>query len=78
MHCDIYILHVNQCKTDIKHFHDYKTKLVQRFCTCDVNFFSSDQTDPFNRSPLSLDMVTPDVELKTKIEKWIQEKKASS
>lgn len=51
---------------------------VQRFCTCDVNFFSSDQTDPFNRSPLSLDMVTPDVELKSKIEKWIQEKKASS
>lgn len=38
----------------------------------------SDQTDPFNRSPLSLDMVTPDVELKTKIENWIQEKKASS
>ncbi|XP_061168185.1 ubiquitin conjugation factor E4 A-like [Saccostrea echinata] len=38
----------------------------------------SDQTDPFNRSPLSLDMVTPDVDLKKRIDSWIQEKKKSS
>nr|XP_022317607.1 ubiquitin conjugation factor E4 A-like [Crassostrea virginica] len=37
----------------------------------------SDQTDPFNRSPLSLDMVVPNVELKERIEKWIQEKKGA-
>jgi len=30
----------------------------------------SDQTDPFNRQPLSLDMVIPQTELKTKIEEW--------
>ena len=31
---------------------------------------NSDQTDPFNRQPLSLDMVIPQTELKTKIEEW--------
>ncbi|XP_056018090.1 ubiquitin conjugation factor E4 A-like isoform X2 [Ostrea edulis] len=38
----------------------------------------SDQTDPFNRSPLSLDMVVPDVDLKRRIDIWTQEKKRSS
>ena len=31
---------------------------------------SSDQTDPFNRSPLTLQEVIPDTELKAKIEAW--------
>ncbi|XP_008212773.1 ubiquitin conjugation factor E4 A [Nasonia vitripennis] len=35
----------------------------------------SDQTDPFNRSPLTMDMVKPDVDLKKKIEAWIDQKK---
>lgn len=30
----------------------------------------SDQTDPFNRSPLTLQEVIPDTELKAKIEAW--------
>ena len=30
----------------------------------------SDQSDPFNRQSLTLDMVTPNTELKEKIEKW--------
>ena len=30
--------------------------------------------DPFNRQPLTLSMVIPDVELKTKIDNWLQEK----
>ncbi|XP_052772600.1 ubiquitin conjugation factor E4 A-like isoform X2 [Mya arenaria] len=35
----------------------------------------SDQNDPFNRAPLSLDMVVPMVDLKARIEAWIQEQR---
>lgn len=35
----------------------------------------SDQTDPFNRSPLTMDQVKSDEELKSKITEWIREKK---
>ncbi|XP_071556653.1 ubiquitin conjugation factor E4 A [Temnothorax nylanderi] len=35
----------------------------------------SDQTDPFNRSPLTMDMVKPNVELQQKIQDWISQKK---
>jgi ubiquitin conjugation factor E4 A len=35
----------------------------------------SDQTDPFTRSPLNMDMVKPDVALKTKINEFITEYK---
>ncbi|XP_011494935.1 PREDICTED: ubiquitin conjugation factor E4 A [Ceratosolen solmsi marchali] len=35
----------------------------------------SDQTDPFNRSPLTMDMVTTEVCLKVQIEKWIEQKR---
>ncbi|XP_077284887.1 ubiquitination factor E4A [Arctopsyche grandis] len=35
----------------------------------------SDQSDPFNRSPLSMDQVKSDVELKNKIVKWIEQKR---
>lgn len=34
----------------------------------------SDQSDPFNRSPLSMDQVIPNVELKTKIDEWIKDR----
>jgi ubiquitin conjugation factor E4 A len=34
----------------------------------------SDQSDPFNRSPLSMDQVISDTELKTKIDEWIKER----
>ena len=33
----------------------------------------SDQKDPFNRSPLTMEMVQPDQELKEKIETWLKE-----
>lgn len=36
----------------------------------------SDQSDPFNRSPLTMDQVKPDVELKAKIDDWIRERKS--
>jgi len=39
-----------------------------------VRHLLSDQTDPFNRSPLTMDMVVPDDEMKSKIEKWFQER----
>lgn len=35
----------------------------------------SDQTDPFNRAPLTMDLVKPDIELKAKIQAWIVERK---
>jgi ubiquitin conjugation factor E4 B len=34
----------------------------------------NDQTDPFNRKVLSIDMVIPDVELKKEIDAWLAEK----
>ncbi|XP_064424835.1 ubiquitin conjugation factor E4 A [Latimeria chalumnae] len=35
----------------------------------------SDQTDPFNRSPLTMDQIKPNVELKEKIQQWLSERK---
>ena len=35
----------------------------------------SDQNDPFNRAPLSLDKVIPQPELKAEIEQWMQSKR---
>ncbi|XP_043936826.1 ubiquitin conjugation factor E4 A isoform X1 [Protopterus annectens] len=35
----------------------------------------SDQTDPFNRSPLTMDQVKPNVELKEKIHQWLSMRK---
>lgn len=37
----------------------------------------SDQTDPFNRSPLSMEQVVPNTELAEEIKKWIEERKAN-
>lgn len=34
----------------------------------------SDQSDPFNRSPLSMDQVIPNIELKAEIDKWMKER----
>lgn len=36
----------------------------------------SDQTDPFNRSPLTMDQVKSNVELKAEIHAWIAKRKA--
>ena len=38
----------------------------------------SDQTDPFNREPLSLDKVVPMEELKAEIERWMEEKRSEA
>lgn len=35
----------------------------------------SDQTDPFNRSPLTMDMIKSNIELQQKIQEWISQKK---
>ncbi|XP_018564098.1 ubiquitin conjugation factor E4 A [Anoplophora glabripennis] len=37
----------------------------------------SDQTDPFNRSPLSMEQVIPNKELAEEIRKWVGERKAN-
>lgn len=39
-----------------------------------VFYFCLFAIDPFNRQPLTLDMVIPDVELKAKINNWLKEK----
>ncbi|XP_029770957.1 ubiquitin conjugation factor E4 A isoform X2 [Suricata suricatta] len=35
----------------------------------------SDQTDPFNRSPLTMDQIRPNTELKEKIQRWLADRK---
>lgn len=35
----------------------------------------SDQSDPFNRSPLTMDQVQTDAELKEKVQQWMREKR---
>nr|CAI5817128.1 unnamed protein product [Callosobruchus analis] len=35
----------------------------------------SDQTDPFNRSPLSMEHVTPNTKLKEEIQAWLEERR---
>jgi ubiquitin conjugation factor E4 B len=37
----------------------------------------NDPTDPFNRAPMTIDDVKPDVELKERMEKWLAEKRAA-
>ncbi|XP_048369077.1 ubiquitin conjugation factor E4 A isoform X1 [Sphaerodactylus townsendi] len=37
----------------------------------------SDQTDPFNRSPLTMDQVRPNTELKERIQRWLAERKTA-
>lgn len=39
------------------------------------SFCPSDQTDPFNRSPLTMDQIRPNTELKEKIQQWLAERK---
>ena len=36
----------------------------------------SDQSDPFNRAPLTMDMVESDNLLKERVDKWIEERKS--
>lgn len=43
---------------------------------CDLIFSPcSDQTDPFNRSPLTMDQIRPNEELKQQIKQWLAEHK---
>lgn len=43
---------------------------------CYFRHLLSDQTDPFNRSHLTMDMVKTNAELKNQIEEWIKMKKS--
>ncbi|KAM8926947.1 ubiquitin conjugation factor E4 A [Pelodytes ibericus] len=38
----------------------------------------SDQSDPFNRSPLTMDQLKPNLDLKEKIQQWLAERKKQS
>lgn len=44
--------------------------------SCIQQHLLSEETDPFNRSPLKIEDVLPNTELKAKIDAWIAEKKA--
>lgn len=35
----------------------------------------SDQTDPFNRAPLSMDQIVPNTELAEEIRTWLEKRK---
>ncbi|XP_050536909.1 ubiquitin conjugation factor E4 A isoform X2 [Daktulosphaira vitifoliae] len=43
-----------------------------------LRHFLNEQTDPFTRSPLTMDMVKSNVELKKQIDEWIKGKKSTS
>lgn len=43
-----------------------------------VFYYLSDQTDPFNRMPLTLQEVIPATEIKQRIEEWKASKRANS
>lgn len=47
--------------------HQYSFDLYYHTC--------SDQTDPFNRSPLTMDQIRPNEELKQQILQWLDEHK---
>ena len=38
-----------------------------------VSVCNSDQSDPFNRDPLTMDMVKPAEELKERIQQWLSQ-----
>lgn len=48
----------------------------QRQYSFDLYYLTcSDQTDPFNRSPLTMDQIRPNEELKQQISQWLDEHK---
>lgn len=61
----------------------YDHTMTSHFWTEQVNFtvnlcfrhLLSDQSDPFNRSPLSMDQVKSNTELKERIHAWIAEQR---
>ncbi|XP_010143463.1 PREDICTED: ubiquitin conjugation factor E4 A, partial [Buceros rhinoceros silvestris] len=74
----------------VKDFSEFDFKpqqLVSDICTIYLNLgvtvdrstiarhLLSDQTDPFNRSPLTMDQIRPNTELKEKIQRWLAERK---
>ncbi len=44
--------------------------MSQNNLSWDVLVFCSDQTDPFNRQPLTMDMVKPEDDLRKRIQEW--------
>ena len=38
----------------------------------------SDQTDPFNRAPLTMDMLEPQDELRQSVHQWMEQKKSGN
>jgi ubiquitin conjugation factor E4 B len=37
----------------------------------------NDATDPFSRAPLHVEQIVPDIELKNRMEAWLEQKRAS-
>lgn len=57
------------------HFSFY-TQTVSFIFFFNIRHLLSDQTDPFNRSHLTMDMVITNTELKNQIDEWIKIKKS--
>lgn len=57
---------------DKKKTYDYITNYILLII---FRHLLSDQTDPFNRSPLTMDMVKSNIELQHRVQEWIQQKK---
>lgn len=55
--------------------HLTSNEFCRNICMYYLNNFS-DQLDPFNRQPLTLDMVIPQDDLRQKILSWIEEQKS--
>ena len=43
-----------------------------------IEIVCSDQFDPFNRAPLTMEMVVPNTELKAKIDQWKEDNNLST
>ena len=42
--------------------------------TITICYIFSDQSDPFNRQPLTMEMIQPATELKEKMDAWLRER----
>lgn len=69
--------HITDRATIMRHLLRYATVGSKIVFIVIIFFLLSDQQDPFNRAPLTADMLVPNKELQTRITKWKHEKMTS-
>ncbi|KAJ8975264.1 hypothetical protein NQ317_012677 [Molorchus minor] len=67
----------NKKNFKVIHTTDFFITIVIKYFGHLIEHLLSDQTDPFNRSPLSMDQVIPNIELAEEIRRWIHERKSN-